>query len=234
MLALSRASPIMKLLLYSRTERQSKKLVQRLIEIHIPMAHVEYQRAQKLYEEFLHKKSIRSLLTLYSLQTPLFQALQSNADAYTVLLYLHLRELSDRAYRGNTYRGMVMSLADLHAYRWAYEHAAIIETRTLQSTSKNPAVAYMFSDLPHSDGTQISVIIRYTFTQLCPSAIDLDEITHFECEEEVLLLPFTLFRVSSIKECSADMVQRYEITMQNIPVVQNSLWASSRKRSKKK
>jgi len=33
MLALSHASPIMKLLLFSRTERESKKLVQRLIEI---------------------------------------------------------------------------------------------------------------------------------------------------------------------------------------------------------
>jgi len=89
----------------------------------------------------------------------------------------------------------------------------------------------MFADLPFSDGTQISVIIRYKFTQFCPSAINLDSISHFESEEEVLLLPFTLFRVASIKEWT---VQRYEITMQNIPVLQKSLWASSRKNSKNK
>jgi hypothetical protein len=234
MMALSQASPIMKLLLYSRTERESKQLVQRLIDIHIPITQNKYQRVHHLYKEFLRRKTIRSLLTLYSLQTPLFGALQSNADAYTVILYLHLRELSDCAFRGNTYRGMIMSPDDIDAYRWAHEHAAIVETRTLQSTSKDRAVADMFADLPFSDGTQISVIIQYKFTQTCPTAINLEGVSHFSSEEEVLLLPFTLFRVASIKVCSENTAQRYEITMQNMPVTQNSLWASSRKRTNNK
>jgi hypothetical protein len=127
-----------------------------------------------------------------------------------------------------------MSSADLLAYQWAYEHAAIVETRTFQSTSRDRAVADAFADLPSSDGTQISAIIRYKFTQLCPSAINLDKISHFESEEEVLLLPFTVFRVVSIKESTVNMVQQYEITMRNIPVVQKSLWASSRKNNKRK
>lgn len=234
MIALSQASPIMKLLLYSRTERESKRIVQRLIEIHIPITHKEYQRAQQLYKEFLRRKTIESLLTIYSLDTPFFRALQSNADAYTVILYLHLRKLSHRAFRGYSYRGMIMSLDDIDAYRWAHDHASIIETRTLQSTSKDRAVADMFADLPFSDGTQISVIIRYKFTQTCPTAISLDGVSHFSSEEEILLLPFTLFRVTSIKECSTTTILQYEITMDNIPVTQTSLWASSRKRNKNK
>ncbi|CAF1408451.1 unnamed protein product [Adineta steineri] len=196
MMALSHASPIMKLLLYA---------------------------------QFLNKNSVKSLLTLYSLQTPLFGTLQSNADAYTVLLYLHLDELSDLAYRGRlTYRGMIMSFDDLRAYQWAHEHAAIIETRTFQSTSKDRAVAFAFSDLPPGYNNQLSVIVRYKFTQICPTAIDIHNESHFTPEDEVLLLPFTLFRVTSIKERSSDEVLRYEITMQNIPVTPNSLWASSR------
>ncbi|CAF3990327.1 unnamed protein product [Adineta steineri] len=229
MMALSHASPIMKLLLYARTESESKIIVQRLIETSIPITHNQYQRAHILYKEFLNKNSVKSLLTLYSLQTPLFGTLQSNADAYTVLLYLHLDELSDLAYRGRlTYRGMIMSFDDLRAYRWAHEHAAIIETRTFQSTSKDRAVAFAFSDLPPGYNNQLSVIIRYKFTQICPTAIDIHNESQFTPEDEVLLLPFTLFRVTSIKERSSDEVLRYEITMQNIPVTPNSLWASSR------
>jgi hypothetical protein len=64
--------------------------------------------------------------------------------------------------------------------------------------------------------------------------VNLDGVSHFSSEEEVLLLPFTLFRVASIKVCSENTAQRYEITMQNMPVTQNSLWASSRKRTNNK
>lgn len=235
MLALSHASPIMKLLLHTRTEHESKKIVQRLIETYIPITHIQYQRAQKLYQEYLDKKSVEPLLTLYSLDTPFYIALQSNADAYTVILYLYLQKLSHRAFRGSTYRGMIVSSADLTAYQWAHEHAAIVETRVLQSTSRDRAVADMFADLPYNDGDQISVIIRYKFIQSCPTAIHLDNISHFGPDEaEVLLLPFTLFKVVSIKEYNINTIQRYEITMQNVPAIQNSLWASSRKRDKKK
>ncbi len=57
-------------------------------------------------------------------------------------------------------------------------------------------VAEQYADLQNSDGTQISVIIRFKFIQICPTAINLHGISYFPEEEEVLLLPFTLFKVT--------------------------------------
>jgi hypothetical protein len=233
MFALSQASPIIRFLLHNRTERESKILVQRLLDISIPKTHEQYQRAHKYYEEFLHKKSLPRLLRMYSLPTEFFKALRSNADAFTVILYLNLRKLSDHAYHGSTYRGMVIPSIELDAYRWAHQHASIVETRAPQSTSKNRAVAERYADLQNVEGNKVSVIVRYKFTQICPTAINLDDISYFAEEEEVLLLPFTLFRVISIKEYNTNIIQRYEVTMQNIPVAQKSLWTSSRKSSKR-
>jgi hypothetical protein len=233
MLALSQASPIIRFLLYTRTERESKILVRRLIDIYIPKTHEQYERAHKYYDEFLRKKSLLPLLTIYSLPTKFFEALGSNADAYTVILYLNLRKLSDRAYHGITYRGMVIPSTEIDAYRWAHRHASVVETRALQSTSKNRAVAEQHADPGNGESNKVSVMVRYKFTQICPTAISIDDISQFPEEEEVLLLPFTLFRVTSIKEDNTNVVQRYDITMQNIPVAQKSLWASSRKGSKR-
>ena len=231
MLALSNASPLMKLFLYGRTERESKKIVRRLIETYIPITHKLYQRAHQFYDkDFLKQKSIKSLLTLYTLPTALFQALHSNADAYTVILYLHLRELSEYAFDKKSYRGMTITPTDLEAYRWAHNHAAIIETRTLQSTSKNREMAKIYAGVSSPDGTQLSTIVEYKFIQPCPTAVDLSKnISFFPQEEEVLLLPFTLFRVTAITETANDTGRQFHITMHNIPVTQTSLWAASKR-----
>ena len=233
MFALSRASPIIRLLLHSRTEHESKILIQRLIDISIPRTHDQYQRAQRFYEEFLRKKSLSHLLEIYSLPTEFFKALRSNADAFTVILYLNLRKLSDRAYQGSTYRGMVIASTELEAYRWAHQHASIIETRAPQSTSKGRQVAEKYADLQYVDGNKVSIMVRYRFLQRCPTAIDIENISFFAEEKEVLLLPFTLFRVTSIYESDRNGIQRYDIIMQNIPVTERSLWASSRKNKKR-
>ena len=54
-------------------------------------------------------------------------------------------------------------------------HASIIETRTLQSTAINKQIAEIFSGFSSTDGTKLSVIIKYEFLQQCPTAIDLSK-----------------------------------------------------------
>jgi len=232
MLALSNASPIMRFLLYNRTGRESKRIVEQLIQMHIPLSSDQYERAQRLYHiEFLKQKSIKSLLTIFTLPTKFFEILHDNADAYTVILYLHLRELSLYRFRGHSYRGMMLTRDDLNAYRWAHDHAAIVETRTLQSTSKQRNIAEFFIGPSSQDGSILSTIVKYTFAEICPTAIDLSSDIAYFPEEEVLVLPFTLFRVTSIiEEYTENMLPKYEITMRNVPVTPASLWSSSRKR----
>jgi hypothetical protein len=169
------------------------------------------------------------LLTLYSLETPLYHALQTNADAYALILYLHLDKLRKRAFTGDSYRGATMLSNDLDAYRWAQAQSAVLETRTLQSTSKNQTIAEGFAQVRPDNPNRLSVVIRFRFIELCPSAIELNELSYFPSEEEVLVLPFTLFKVASIKQYDDISKEKYEITMENVPVPKNSLWASSNK-----
>ncbi|CAF4851372.1 unnamed protein product [Rotaria sp. Silwood1] len=230
MLTLSQtSSPIMKFFLNARTERESRQIVRGLIEVNIPINHRDYQNAQNLYKQFIDKNSIESLLTIYTLQTPFYNALQMNADAYAVLVYLHLQEIRTRAFHGITYRGMNISHADFEAYKWAYARAAVLQTRIFQSTSKSPEVAYALGDHPVVND-RISIIMCFDFAEPCPSAIDLCGISYFKDEDEVLLLPFTLFRVISISEINFFHHTYQKITMKNLPVPSSTLWASSRKK----
>jgi hypothetical protein len=145
---------------------------------------------------------------------------------------MHLDELRKRAFRGDTYRGATMLPGDIVAYRWANVRSAILQTRTLQSTSRSLDVASSFAQVDPANSARLSVIIRFKFTEICPTAIDLDGLSYFPAEEEVILLPFTLFKVASIKQRDESTNQQYEIVLQNVPVPQNTLWTSSYKMKK--
>ena len=234
MLALSQvSSPIMKFFLKVRTERECREIFQGLIATNISISHTEYQLVQRLYQQFTSKRSIEPLLKIYALDTPLVKALQVNADAFAVLTYLHLQEVSQRAFCGITYRGMNISPSDFEAYKWAHTRAAILQTRIFQSTSKDAIVAYRFGDYPMNND-RLSIIMCFDFTEPCPSAIDLDGISKFHNEREVLLLPFSLFRVASINEIMFEEHPYQKITMKNVIVPPITLWAASRKKRKRK
>ncbi|CAF4278804.1 unnamed protein product, partial [Adineta steineri] len=139
-------------------------------------------------------------------------------------LYLHLKQLRKQAFSGHVYRGAKMSHADLDAYRWALENSAILEARSLQSTSKRKDVASSFAPpLPITD-PKLAIILHFRIDQICSSAIDLNGISHYPGEEEVLLLPFTLFKVVSIDQHTIGFNQQYEILMENTPVPKNKTW----------
>ena len=230
MVALSQSwNPIMKKFVNSRTERDSQERVYLLIHCNIPFSHPQREAALQLYIEFVNKNSVEPLITLYTLETPLYRALQSDADAYTLILYLHLNQLRKRSFSGDAYRGAIMTVADLDAYRWAHVHSAILETRSMQSTSKSITVANQFAPSLPNNSIRLSVILHFKFNEKCPSAIDIKGLSQFPGEEEVLLLPFTLFKVTSIELTNINDKEKHEITMENIPVPQNISMERSKK-----
>ncbi len=230
MVALSQSSnPIMKRFIKTRTEKESQERIYLLIHCNIPFSHPGRESALQLYQEYVSSNSVEPLITLYSLETPLYRALQSDADAYTLILYLHLDQLRKRTFRGDTYRGATMTVADLDAYRWAHKNSAILETRSLQSTSKSIDVANQFAPSLPSNSIRLSVILHFQFNEICPSAIDIKGLSYFPEEEEVLLLPFTLFKVTSIQLKNINDKEQHEITMENISVPQHAPWTIARK-----
>ncbi|UJR19009.1 hypothetical protein I4U23_022139 [Adineta vaga] len=234
MSAIARAPKALKYLLRYRTEIESREHLNALLNRTLDRK--SHEEALHLYDEFTKKGRIDLLLTLYTLETPLYGMLQSNANAYTALLFLHLSELSDRAFMGQTYRGAKMQSKDIDAYRWAaqsQQSVYVLETRTIQSTSKKKNVAESFAkiDIKKGKSDLSSVLLMFHFTTKCCTAIDLTRINDhlpalsiFPGEEEVLLLPFTLFKVNSIE---VDTQKRqYFINLVNVPVPKISLISS--------
>ncbi|UJR17020.1 hypothetical protein I4U23_003918 [Adineta vaga] len=221
MFAIARAPRLLKAFIKQRTERECCEEFRSLLN---EIINQEDKQVFNLYDNFLDKGRIDSLLTLYTLETPLYSVLQNNANAFTALLFLHLPELFDRAYQGETYRGISMTLTDIDAYKWAVQRQDfVLETRTLQSTSKKKTVAQGFAGA--YDSSRLSVLITFHFPHKCSTAINLTRVndklpplSNFADEEEVLLLPFTLFQVRSINIDSH--TGKYEIILYNIPKIQ--------------
>lgn len=116
-----------------------------------------------------------------------------------------LGRLQKRAYQGYTFRGLTMTPKDLRAYRWAFKHkGSILTIQCFGSTSVDENVARGFLDSSSCPG--IPVLMVFNFAEKCDTALQLfrlsdtlPSISDFEDEREVLVLPWTLFRVTEIK-----------------------------------
>ncbi|CAF0799666.1 unnamed protein product [Adineta ricciae] len=222
--AIADSSGVFKKLVQNRIEAESKEQLEQLVSRTIPNEHQQYENAKRLHEKVRKKSDMSSLLTMYTLETPLYRTLQNEADSFATLIYLHLAELKDRAYKGRAYRGGRMTENDIQAYRWALQRPEqVLETRTIQSMSLNESVARRFtqSERPRYDRRN-RVILIFDFSETCPTAINLNRISEklpalsvHQDEEEVLLLPFTLFSVREIKVDSKN--GEYRITLTYIP-----------------
>jgi hypothetical protein len=227
--AIARAPLLMRKVLQTRLEDESKESLETFLDTNVDREEPMYDRVRSLFDEFKNKRNIESLFTLYTLETPIYRALQDDCKSFTALLYMHLPDLKDRAYTGITYRGGRMTENDIQAYRWALaQEGRVLETRTIQSTSKNKRKALEFAEKPNHS-KPLAVLLIFDFPELCRTAIDLNKVSEtktvlseFQDEEEVTLLPFTLFKVAEIKvDKSAN--KQYRITLRNVPVKKKSI-----------
>ncbi|CAF4833341.1 unnamed protein product [Rotaria socialis] len=165
------------------------------------------QKLEELFEKFVNKHCIISLLCIYTLPSPVMS---------------------------RSYRAALVTSRDMINYRAAMLKGNLVETRLFSSTSKNRRVAETFTIGGQSCDSHSATII-FDFTKRpCETALDLTFRRHDNVkvatvvpdEEEVLVLPFTLFRVIDIDADSyIDEYQckRWVITLQNIPVPKRSL-----------
>ena len=181
------------------------------------------------FDDYLQTKNIINLIHLYTLND-IYKAIRSRSDAYTTLVYLHLTSMSKRAYQGISYRGVKMSIFDVSRYYYAMKNAnCIIETRNFASTSKRKNVSLIYSAHGEAlDHNLHSILLIFEFPTRCKTAIDLTRISEnlppisqYADEEEVLILPYTLFKVLNVFEATQN--EPFSIYLQNIPVPDQSL-----------
>ncbi|UJR17228.1 hypothetical protein I4U23_004123 [Adineta vaga] len=230
--AIARAPLLMRKFLQTRLEADCKESFENFLHETLDEDDPFRIRVISLFNEYKQQRAIEPLFTLYTLETPIYGALQDDCETLTALLYMHLPALRDRAYKGIAYRGARMTHDDIQAYRWTFsQQGRVLETRTLQSMSKKKEKALEFAGKSHSSKS-FSVLFIYDFPEVCRTAIDLTKISdtksalsEFQDEEEVTLLPFTLFKVWDMKTDSNNN-KHYRITLRNIPVQKKSIAAA--------
>ncbi|CAF1467928.1 unnamed protein product [Adineta steineri] len=127
-----------------------------------------------------------------------------NCLAHIVTLLIHHPDVSRYQYRGLCYRGMVVTQNDLDQYK-LNQHML---NRSFISTSLDRGVAEMFAGegqqpnmryTPKGENAlQYSCLCQYLIKQNA-TAINIQTLSINSDEKEVLILPFTVFKVVAIK-----------------------------------
>ena len=134
--------------------------------------------------------------------------------ALALPLYRGLQTLKDRYFQGQCYRGAKMDDEDIAHHQWAVDNpGSLLQTRHFTSTSVKRSVAEEFLtgvDKKEDHDRRNSVLFIFDFPEKCDQAINLcrisdqqSSISEFEGEAEVLILPWTLFRVDSVEKESS-------------------------------
>lgn len=141
-----------------------------------------------------------------------------NCLAHITGLSINNPDLHQYRYTGIVYRGLVLSAKDYECYKIGN----YILNRSFVSTSQNRLVAMMFSGFEHGNNfeetsTQRCVLFKYKIEQNT-TGLDIERISSIEDENEVLILPFSLFQVKNRKEIYSTKSSQilYEIDLDEI------------------
>ncbi|CAF4049070.1 unnamed protein product [Adineta steineri] len=134
----------------------------------------------------------------YSYTSPEYRLI--NCLVHIVTLLINHPDIHKYKYKGTTYRGLLMKQNDLKAYHIGN----YILNKSFMSTSKDLAVAHIFAGYGqesvlsgisnHHDSSEVSVILKFTIKQN-DTGVDIKHMSMVEDEEEVLILPFSVFQV---------------------------------------
>ena len=123
-----------------------------------------------------------------------------NCLVYIVTLLIHHPDFEKYQYKGITYRGLIMTENTLEQYSIGNQ----VLNRAFVSTSKNRAIAELFACIDEQNVLEqtsdargvkkVPVLLRYTIKQN-QTAINITNLSKISDEEEVLILPFSVFQV---------------------------------------
>jgi hypothetical protein len=140
------------------------------------------------------------------METPFYYRLFVRVNPLAFPLFMHLSDLKQRYYQGESYRGVKMTREELSEYRCALKNKDnVIVTARFASTSTVRLVAEKFLTQSSFDNT--NVLLIFQFPQVCDTAINLGKlpeqqlpsISLYEDEREVLIAPRTFFRIKNIE-----------------------------------
>lgn len=180
--------------------------LKKMITEKVTNQHSAFDRCNLLIDECMASGRGEHLLRLYTLETPLCRELRKDESSLSCPLMMLIGQFQERYFQGTSYRGLTMSEDDYRTYRWALKYKGIIMLKTFCSTSLNREKAEAFASPSFGDDNRQRVLMVLQFNQKCAMAINLcklsDElpcISEYEDEAEILVLPYTFFKVARIE-----------------------------------
>ena len=138
-----------------------------------------------------------------------------NCLVHIITLLINNPDLNKYQYNGITFRGLSMKIEDLKRYNIG----TYILNRSFVSTSQDRLVAEMYADSGQGNSSdhysqRVPVLFRYTIKQM-KTGIDITHISSIRDEAEVLILPFSVFRITDrVENCpSMNSPVLYEIDL---------------------
>ncbi|CAF4866650.1 unnamed protein product [Rotaria sp. Silwood1] len=190
----------------------------------------DYTKIEDLINQY-GQNAIEQLLHLYTLETKFYRILHKDCLPLALPLFIHLPNLKERFFKGRVYRGVHMTYEVLLVYQMAMETpGTVLQTRSFSSTSINRCVAEHFAHLEKKNNERkFCVLLIFDFPDVCDQAINLTRISNdkpclseYEDENEVLILPWTLFEVKHIRNAT-DEDELFTIYLTNIIITKKNL-----------
>lgn len=164
---------------------------------------------QNYFNEALETKDPMSLLKAYTVESQFYKRLNHEmATGNKKQVYEKLRKkwtgyytgiivrnpaFDHLRYSGQTYRGMQITPADFDQYR----PGVALANKSFQSTSKSWKIAQGFALPSRPAPGRLPVVMVFEITDR-RSALSIEEISEYQNEEEVLIVPGTFFIVTNI------------------------------------
>jgi hypothetical protein len=141
-------------------------------------------------------------------RSKVFKKLRCKWSGYYTGMIMRNPAFKNYYFRGTTYRGMQVTSSQIEQY----EVGVALANKAFQSTSRSKAFALTFACPEERKHGTKPVIIIYTI--LDPkSALNIESLSEYPEEEEVLLVPGTLFITDSVNKSR----EPYEFQLRQLP-----------------
>ena len=189
----------------------------------------------KLLQAVHEQNTIRPLIELYSSDELQFFSILNKqlanptgdvhrsphlCDRVIFEFYLRQRELRRLTFTGKTYSTSAMSASELAVYQRALASnpPGIIALKTFTSTSKSKDIAFSFMKRRILREEERNVLFVFEIADASPTIVDIETISQFPSEREVLLLPHNLFTVTLITEDEKSNLTTVDLRYKHIRV----------------
>ncbi|CAF3172406.1 unnamed protein product [Rotaria sp. Silwood2] len=200
---------------------KKKDIDRRMKFIKEEMSHTDIEQVGKFLDYAESQQNPVYLLKAYTVESDFYKKLNqylatkhfdqgtNSGITYFIDFFFNHPALAKLSFKGKVYRGMSITQDDLKQY----DIGGKVMNKAFMSTTKNPKIAESFAqnNLTHRQtehGSQVKMAALCTYEIINErTGIDIEQLSEYSIEKEVLVGPYTAFAISAIRKIRSDYVE---------------------------